>query len=110
MKPIVLMLARRKRLTGVAVGLVALLAFGGVALATIPGSGGAISGCYAKKDGSLRVIDATTQCRSGENALTWNQTGPQGPKGDAGAEGRGGTADEGPPVRAGGGGVSAVGE
>src|SRR5215467_13694795 len=66
----------------------AVLAVGsGVALATIPGSGGVVSGCYAKKDGTLRVIDSTAQCRSGEAALNWNQTGPQGPQGAQGPQG-----------------------
>ena len=98
MKPIVWILADRKRVAGVFVGLVALLAFSAVALATIPGSGGAISGCYAKKDGSMRVIDASTsQCKSGENALTWNQTGPRGLPGDAGPQGpKGDTGLQGP--------------
>jgi Collagen triple helix repeat (20 copies) len=87
---------RRTLVTAAAV--LAVLAIGGsVALATIPDSGGAINGCYAKRDGSLRVIDApSVSCKSTETALTWNQagpqglrgdTGPQGPKGDQGAQG-----------------------
>ena len=31
---------------------------GGVAYATIPGSNGTINGCYEKRTGILRVIDA----------------------------------------------------
>ena len=77
----------QRRLVAVSTGIVALLVCGGVAFATIPGSGGAISGCYAKKDGSLRVIDSTAQCKSGETALSWNQAGPQGLKGDPGPQG-----------------------
>ncbi len=47
-----------------------------------------INGCYAKKDGSLRVIDSSAaECKSGESALSWNQVGPQGPKGDTGPQG-----------------------
>ena len=89
MKALVFILGgRKKRLGGIAVGLVALLVGGGAALATIPGSGGVISGCYAKRDGSLRVIDTpTASCKSGEAGLTWNQAGQQGPKGDAGPQG-----------------------
>ena len=66
-----------------------VLAIGGsVALAAIPDSGGAVNGCYAKKDGGLRVIDApSVSCKSTETALTWNQTGLQGPKGDTGPQG-----------------------
>ena len=79
---------RRGILTAAAAGLAVLAVGGGVALATIPGGGGAISGCYAKKDGSLRVIDASSAtCKAGEAALVWNQTGPQGPKGDQGPKG-----------------------
>jgi hypothetical protein len=77
-----------RRVVALAVGLVAVLVGGGVALATIPGSGGVISGCYAKSTGSLRVVDASTaQCKGGEVPLTWNQTGPQGLKGDTGVQG-----------------------
>jgi len=87
--------SRRGILTAVAAGLAVLVVGGGVALATIPGSGGAISGCYSKKDGTLRVIDASSAtCKTGEAALTWNQTGPQGPKGDPGPQGPKG--DQGP--------------
>jgi hypothetical protein len=85
----------RRRLAVTALGIVALLACGGVALATIPGSGGVIGGCYAKSTGALRVIDASNgQCKGGESALTWNQTGPQGRKGDSGPQGPKG--DQGP--------------
>src|ERR1700758_47704 len=67
------------------IGVAAVLVAGGAALATIPGSDGVIKGCYAKKDGTLRVIDAaTTQCNPTETALAWNQ---KGPKGDTGAQG-----------------------
>ena len=71
----------------------ALLLAGGVAYATIPDSGGVIHGCYAK-NGSLRVVDtaAGEACSSKETALTWNQTGPQGPPGPQGAEGPQGPA------------------
>jgi hypothetical protein len=86
----------RKRLGGVAVALVALVA-GGAAFATI-GTGSAISGCYAKKDGQLRVLDPpTAHCKPSELALAWGQAGPQGPKGDAGAAGPAGPkGDTGP--------------
>ena len=95
MKALVHILGRR-RLTGLALALVAMLVCGGAALATIPGGGGAISGCYAKRDGALRVIDASTaQCKSGETALTWNQSGPQGPSGETGPAGPQGP--QGPP-------------
>jgi len=58
-----------------------------VALASIPDSNGVIHGCRNKATGVLRVIDsdAGQQCLSVEAALTWNQTGPQGPPGPGGA-------------------------
>ena len=78
----------RRTLVAVAASLVVLVAGGSVALATIPGNGGAISGCYTKKDGGLRVIDASAaSCKSSETALTWNQAGPQGPNGVTGPQG-----------------------
>jgi len=94
----------RGRLLVAGAALAALLV-SGIALATVPGGDGTINGCYAKKDGSLRVVDSSAQCRGGESALTWNQTGPQGPKGDAGAAGaagpKGDKGDAGPSGSAG---------
>jgi len=69
-----------------AAGVAVLALGGGVALATIPGPGGVIHGCYAKFSGAVRVID-TGQCKSTENPLSWNQTGPQGPMGPQGPKG-----------------------
>jgi hypothetical protein len=56
----------------------------GIAYASIPDSGGMIHGCYANKDGSLRVIDtgAGGACDpKKETPLNWNQKGPTGPSG-----------------------------
>lgn len=90
-------LTRRRRLTGIALGLFALLVGGGAALATIP-SGGTITGCYATRDGSLRVIDRSiATCGNGEQTLGWSQTPPQGPKGATGSQGaKGDQGDPGP--------------
>ena len=100
MKALALVLARRRRVTAIGLALVALLVGGTAALATIPGTGGVISGCYAKRDGALRVIDASTSCKSGESALNWNQAGPQGPQGQQGQQGaqgpQGQTGPQGP--------------
>ncbi len=97
----------------------ALGAGGAVAVASIPGSGGVITGCYATdtagvtmqpqvRIGALRIIDpslpATTVtkpgtpavpnyaavCMSDEGTLEWNQQGPQGPSGAAGSAGAAG--------------------
>src|SRR5688500_5059532 len=55
-----------------------------IAYASIPGPGGVINSCYHKNDGALRIIDSADQCKSNEDALNFNQTGPQGPAGPSG--------------------------
>ncbi len=61
--------------------------------ADIPDSG-AIHGCYANKDGSLRVIDvsAGANCGSKETAIDWNHSGPTGARGSTGATGAAGSS------------------
>jgi type VI secretion system secreted protein Hcp len=67
----------------------------GVAVATIPDSGGVIHGCMANGSGLLgpakgtvRIIDtATDKCQANETAVQWNQTGPSGPAGAQGPAG-----------------------
>jgi hypothetical protein len=79
------------------------LSAGGLAYASIPDSGGVIHGCYKKtspNQGTIRVIDTDKgqTCSNAENALNWNQTGPQGPTGPAGPTGADGpTGPQGPP-------------
>jgi hypothetical protein len=59
-----------------------------IAFASIPGANGVVYGCYSNSNGTLRVIDnSTTQCKSNETALNFNQTGPQGPQGLQGPQG-----------------------
>jgi len=72
-----------------------VVALGGVAYATIPGSDGVIHGCYLKAVGSLRVIDPSTgqHCTAVETPIQWNQTGPQGPQGATGPTGPVGPSD-----------------
>lgn len=71
------------------------VAAAGLAGAAIPGSTGVVNGCYEKRTGLLRVIDAEAgkRCLSIETPIAWNQQGlpgergaegPPGPKGDAG--------------------------
>src|SRR2546423_12161719 len=89
-----------RRALVLAAGVAALLVVGGTALATIPGSDGVIRGCYAKKDGPLRVIDAAaSQCKPSESALSWNQRGQKGARGPQGPGGYDGQT--GPPGPAG---------
>jgi hypothetical protein len=73
-------------------GLVASLAIVVVAIvqAAIPDPSGVIHACY-RANGNLRLVDKSS-CTSGETALTWNQTGPQGPAGAPGPQGATGPA------------------
>src|SRR4051812_45119298 len=85
---------------------VALVGVAGVAVASIPGGDGQVSGCYATKDGQLRVIDgAKDKCLKGEVAISWSQQGPPGTPGAAGTAGASGppgpTGPTGPPGRTG---------
>jgi hypothetical protein len=63
-----------------------VVALGGVTYAAIPSSDGTIHSCYDAR-GSLHVIDEGTSCPSGNTALNFSQTGPQGPRGADGAQG-----------------------
>ena len=67
--------------------------------AAIPDPSGVIHACY-RANGNLRLVDKSS-CTSSETALTWNQTGPQGPAGapgPAGVPGPAGTpGPQGPP-------------
>jgi hypothetical protein len=64
------------------------LASARIALASIPGPNGVITGCYNAR-GILRVIDVQNgqSCTNGETQLTWGQTGPVGPVGPVGPTG-----------------------
>jgi hypothetical protein len=60
-----------------------------VVQAAIPDPSGVIHACY-RANGNLRLVDKSS-CTSGETALAWNQTGPQGPAGTPGPQGQPGT-------------------
>lgn len=70
-----------------------LVAGTGVAVAAIPGAGGAIHACYDSK-GNLRVIDAGQSCSKHETPLSWNQQGPPGVQGLPGQDGEDGDPGE----------------
>ena len=77
-----------KRPAVLVAAITALLLSTGIASASIPDSSGVIHGCYAK-GGDFRLIDAPKeQCKVGEKAVQWNQTGPQGPAGATGPQGQ----------------------
>ena len=77
-----------------------------VAVGSIPGSNGKISGCYAtstdnsyEQPGVLRIIDADAgqTCSTGEALISWNQQGPAGSPGPTGSQGpAGGQGPQGP--------------
>jgi Collagen triple helix repeat (20 copies) len=86
---------------GAAAGGILLVLGSVVAFASVPDSVGAIHACYSSSgqgqgngngngrggDG-VRIIDSATQvCSPDETAITWNQTGPQGPMGPQGIAG-----------------------
>jgi hypothetical protein len=75
-----------------------LILTGAIALASIPDAGGIINGCFKTANGHLRVIDsATDSCLPGETAISWSQTGPQGPQGAVGPQGpQGAVGPQGP--------------
>jgi type VI secretion system secreted protein Hcp len=110
--------ARRTRRAGLKVALPTAAALGAgaaIAIGSIPGGDGTITGCYVTNTdifpggavhyGQLRVIDTSQpatlpsggpndagSCLTGEATITWNQRGPQGPQGPPGAQGSAGAA------------------
>jgi hypothetical protein len=64
-----------------AIGVLALVAAGGYALAA---SSGTIHACAVKSNGALR---AARHCKRSERALSWNAVGPAGPRGAQGPQG-----------------------
>jgi type VI secretion system Hcp family effector len=92
----------RRRLAGrtvkIAVPTVAALGAGSaIAAGAIPSGDGTINGCYrtnggGPKSGSLRVVDDPAACGRHEQAISWNQKGPQGDRGPQGIQGPQGPA------------------
>ena len=82
---------------GVAVVTTLALA-GGIAYATIPGTGNVFSACMLKGIGTIRLIDKSlpstnlmSRCTDKEIEISWNQAGQPGPPGPEGAKGEPGT-------------------
>lgn len=75
----------KKILSGI-LALVAIAVTAVIADASIPGPNGVINSCVGPV-GQVRVIDSADSCKTGETALNWNQTGPQGPNGATGPQG-----------------------
>jgi len=57
-------------------------------------------GCVTNSTGAIRIVSASTSCKTTEHKIQWNQTGPQGPQGPAGPQGpkgaKGATGAQGP--------------
>jgi len=70
----------RTKLMLAALGVLATLALGSFAWASIPGGDGTIHGCYDKASGALRVTDRDTgtpkSCTAKETALDWYKGSP----------------------------------
>lgn len=79
----------------IGIGVVGGTAWAAQTIASIVGADGTIHGCYAQKNGALRVVAEGTACNARELSIQWNQQGPKGDKGDRGAPGPKG--DMGPP-------------
>ena len=80
----------------IAATLALVLALSGGALAATGAlsNAGTLQACV-NKEGVLRLLKAGKKCKKGQSKVSWNQTGPPGPKGAAGAPGTPGAA--GPP-------------
>ena len=75
---------------------VASLTLSGITSATFA-QPATIRSCVTTKTGAIRIIGATDTCKQGEQIVTWNQTGPQGPLGPQGPIGlTGGQGPQGP--------------
>ena len=92
----------KRRAVVVLAVLVALGAVGG-AYAAI-GGGGVINACYltaGPQVGNVRLVNAGEDCRVNEAAISWNEQGPTGAKGDTGPQGptglQGATGPQGDP-------------
>jgi hypothetical protein len=73
-----------------------VIAVGGVAIGSVPGSNGLITACYSKHGGKMRIVDTSKRRKAGhcggkERKLTWNQQGLKGDQGVAGTPGTPGT-------------------
>lgn len=54
---------------------------GSVFAIAVPDSDGAINACFKTSDGSLRLLVSGSQCKKGEQPISWNQQGPTGDPG-----------------------------
>ena len=43
--------------------------------------------CVNNSSGAIDIVSATHVCEAGQHKISWNETGPPGPKGDTGPRG-----------------------
>lgn len=72
----------RLGMTAIVIGVAAAAALGVAVVTSIPDSAGVIHACY--KGNEVRLVESASHCNNNEQAISWNQTGPQGPQGPAG--------------------------
>ena len=60
---------------------IAVGVFGTVLITKALALNAVIYSCVSKTNGAVRIVEATTTCKSSENPLSWNQEGPAGPPG-----------------------------
>jgi len=75
----------RGKLIAVAAACVAIAVIGAT-YALASGGSNTLNAC-AKKDGTLRLLQADGACKADETAVQWNVQGPQGDRGATGAQG-----------------------
>ena len=82
----------RRQLAFAVVGMAACCVVAGIAYAAggIPGADGTIQGCY-DSGGNVKVV-AALPCPKGYTALSWNQAGLKGDKGETGKDGTNGVS------------------
>jgi hypothetical protein len=52
-----------------------------------------VKGCYDKNNGAIRILTSGS-CKANETAISWNEVGPQGEKGETGSQGPAGLQGE----------------
>lgn len=71
----------------VAAIVLALVAGGIATAAKKPASGQRVTGCYAKKNGALRILTRGKRCKRGERKIVWTRSGTRGARGPRGLSG-----------------------
>jgi hypothetical protein len=90
---------RRRRLwaCGCGAGAVALLGAAIPAMAAAGTTTVTYYACVTNKTGALKIVSKSTVCARGTHKISWNNTGPHGPKGATGSQGATGRQGPGGP-------------